>query len=80
MAEPVEHHSNRRYGANRRDIYLLRTATGWQVIGRTGGSDGQEVSHYFDDEKSAREMVKRMRQTVPPHLADWSLMPRSRIR
>jgi hypothetical protein len=26
----------------RRDVFLLRTETGWQVLGRIGGSDGQE--------------------------------------
>ncbi|MFI7598994.1 hypothetical protein [Actinoplanes sp. NPDC049681] len=44
MAQPVEHWFNRRYGMNRRDVYLLRTETGWQVLGRKGGADGTEGS------------------------------------
>ena len=55
MAERVEHWFNRRYGGGRRDVYLLRTETGWQVVGRLGGSDGQQVTHYFDRENDARE-------------------------
>jgi hypothetical protein len=50
MAERVEHWFNRRYHSGRRDVYLLRTETGWQVVGRRGGSDGQQATHYFDRE------------------------------
>jgi hypothetical protein len=48
-----EHHFNRRYGPGRRDVYLLRTETGWQVLGREGGAEGREVVHYVDDETDA---------------------------
>ena len=74
MAERVEHWFNRRYGMARRDVYLLRTPSGWQVLGREGGSDGREVTHYFDDESDARRMVKAMRDAVPPQTSDWVLM------
>ena len=57
MAERVEHWFNRRYGMSRRDVFLLRTETGWQVLGRQGGADGQEVAHYFDREDDARAML-----------------------
>ena len=60
MAERVEHWFNRRYGAGRRDVYLFRTETGWQVVGRLGGVDGQQVTHYFDHEDQARVMLQRM--------------------
>lgn len=60
----------------RRDIYLIGTPTGWQVLGRKGGSDGREVVHYFDDEDDARTMVKAMLDSVPPELASWGLMPK----
>jgi hypothetical protein len=59
MAERVEHWFNRRYGVGRRDFYLLRSETGWQVRGRQGGSDGDEVAHYFDDEQDARAVLQR---------------------
>jgi hypothetical protein len=55
----------RRYGLNRRDDYLLRTETGWQVVGRQGGDENKEVAHYFDQEDDARVMLSRMLQTVP---------------
>jgi hypothetical protein len=74
MAERVEHWFNRRYGMARRDVFLLRTETGWQVLGRIGGSDGQEVTHYFDSEDDARRMVQRMLATVPPEQSDWARM------
>ncbi len=74
MAERVEHWFNRCYGLGRRDVYLLRTETGWQVLGRQGGADGQEVTHYFDREDEARRMVQRMLDTVPPELSDWAKM------
>jgi hypothetical protein len=45
--ERVEHWFNRRYGVRRRDVYLIRTETGWQVLGREGGAEGREVTHYF---------------------------------
>jgi hypothetical protein len=75
MAGRVEHHFNRRYRAARRDIYLIDTGTGWQVVGRIGGSDGQEVTHYFDDEAAARAMIQRMRDTAPAGEDNWALMP-----
>lgn len=59
----MEHWFNRRYGTARRDVYLIRTATGWQVLGREGGADGREVAHYFDREADARAMLQRMRDT-----------------
>jgi hypothetical protein len=74
VAERVEHWFNRRYGPNRRDVYLLRTETGWQVLGRVGGADGPEVTHYFDLEADARAMLKRMKATVPPEVSDWAEM------
>jgi hypothetical protein len=36
MAEQVDYWFNRRYGQSRRDVYLVRTETGWQVVGRQG--------------------------------------------
>ena len=74
MAERVEHWFNRRYGVGRRDVYLLRTPTGWQVLGCEGGSNGREVVHYFDEESDARSMLRRMRETVSPELSNWSEM------
>jgi hypothetical protein len=74
MAERVEHWFNRRYGMARRDVFLLRTETGWQVLGRIGGSDGQEVTHYFDSEDDARRMIQRMLATAPPEQSDWARM------
>jgi hypothetical protein len=61
-------------------VHLLRTETGWQVMGRRGGADGPEVAHYFDSEDAARVMVKRMLETVPPELSDWAKMPQPRQR
>jgi hypothetical protein len=72
MAERVEHWFNRRYGVSRRDVYLIRTDTGWQILGRVGGSQGAEAVHYFDDEVAAREMLQRMLAGVPPELANWA--------
>ncbi len=74
MGERVEHWFNRRYGVNRRDVFLIRTPTGWQVVGRQGGADGQEVTHYFDREDDARAMLRRMLDTVPPELSNWAKM------
>jgi hypothetical protein len=78
VAERIEHWFNRRYGLNRRDVYLLRTETGWQVRGRQGGADGQEATHYFDHEVQARAMVQRMLDTVPPELSNWAKMSSTR--
>ena len=75
MERRVEHWFNRRYGVGRRDVYLLRTPTGWQVKGRTGGTDGTEVTHYFDHEHDARALLQRMLDTVPPELSNWAKMP-----
>ncbi|XVV10850.1 hypothetical protein ACQP2X_39330 [Actinoplanes sp. CA-131856] len=80
MVERIEHWFNRRYGVNRRDIYLLRTPTGWQVVGRVGGADGREVTHYFDDEAMAHRMVEAMRDDVPEQLSNWALMPQRSTR
>jgi hypothetical protein len=74
MGERVEHWFNRRYGPGRRDVYLLRTPSGWQVKGRVGGSDGIEVAYDFDTEDGARPMLQRMRDTVPPELSNWAQM------
>ncbi len=74
MGERVEHWFNRRYGTSRRDVFLIRTPTGWQVVGRQGGADGQEVTHYFDREDDARAMLRRMLDTVPPELSNWAKM------
>jgi len=52
-------------------VYLLRTPTGWQFLGREGGSGGREVTHYFDREDDARMMLQRMLDTVAPQLRDW---------
>jgi hypothetical protein len=76
VAKRVEHWFNRRYGTGRRDVYLLRTGTGWQVLGREGGADGREVVHYFDDEATARAMLCRMLDTVPPEPSNWASMTR----
>lgn len=78
MAERVEHHFNRRYGVNRRDVFLIDTGVSWQVLGRAGGADGREVTHYFDDESSARAMLQRMLIAVPPELSDWAKMSPTR--
>jgi hypothetical protein len=78
MAERVEHWFNRRYGTSRRDVYLLRTPTGWQVLGRQGGSDGHTVAHYFDKQDEARAMLQRMLDTVAPEQSDWAKMSPSR--
>ena len=74
MAERVEHWFNRRYSRGRRDVYLLRTETGWQVVGRLGGSDGQQVTHYFEREDDARQMLQRMLDTTPAAFANWAKM------
>ncbi len=74
MAERVEHWFNRRYGVARCDVYLLRTPTGWQVLGRRGGADGREVTHYFDREDEARQMLRRMLDSVPAELSTWAKM------
>jgi hypothetical protein len=55
----------------------LRTETGWQVLGRQGGADGQEVTHYFDREDEARRMLRRMLDTVPSELSEWVKMTAS---
>jgi hypothetical protein len=72
MAKRVEHLFNRRYKDARREIYLIRTETGWQVLGRIGGSDGEAVTHYFYHENDARKMLDRMKEAVPPELANWA--------
>ncbi len=74
MADRVEHWFNRRYHSGRRDVYLLRTETGWQVVGRLGGADGQQVTHYFDREDEARQMLRRMLDSVPAELSTWAKM------
>jgi hypothetical protein len=74
VADQVEHRFNRRYGIGRHDVYLIRTETGRQVVGRAGEADGREVVHYFDGEADARVMLQRIRDTVPPELASWAEM------
>jgi hypothetical protein len=78
MARRGEHWFNRRYGVNRRDVFLMRTDTGWQVVGRQGGADGQEVTRYYDTEGEARAMLQRMLDTVAAELSDWAKMTQSR--
>ncbi len=70
VGERVEHWFNRRYGANRRDVLPLRTPSGWQVLGRRGGADGLEVTHYFEQEDEARAMLQRLLAAVPPELSN----------
>lgn len=74
MADYVEHWFNRRYGANRRDVYLIRTPSGWQVLGRIGGAAGVEVVHYRDEEGEARSLLSRMLETVPAGQGNWAQM------
>jgi hypothetical protein len=74
VADRVEHWFNRRYGVGRRDVYLIRTETGWQVLGRQGGADGREAVHYFDSEADARAMLQRMLDTAPPEESNWAEM------
>ena len=69
---------NRLWGIARRDVYLLQTLTGWQILGREGGSGGREVTHYFDREDAARLMLQRMLDTVAPQLSDWWQVPAGR--
>lgn len=80
MGKRVEHWFNRRYGMNRRDVFLIRTPTGWQVVGRQGGAEGSESTHYLDHEPDARAMLQRMLDTVPPELANWRQMTTSAAR
>lgn len=80
VGERVEHWFNRRYGRARRDVYLIRTGTGWQVLGRQGGADGQEALHYYDREDQARAMLTRMMETVQYDEADFALMPSPKSR
>jgi hypothetical protein len=75
VAHCVEHCFNGRYGPARRDVYLLCTETGWQVLGRQGGADDPEVTrNYFDREDEVRRMLRRMSDTVPPELSNWAEM------
>jgi len=60
------------WGVAGRKIYLLRTDTGWQVVGRAGGNDSREVTYYYDREEDARAMVEAMKEKVPPELANWA--------
>ncbi|GAB1693456.1 hypothetical protein KRM28CT15_52590 [Krasilnikovia sp. M28-CT-15] len=76
----MEHWFNRHYGMARRDVFLIRTATGWQVLGRVGGTQGQEVLHYFDREVDARAMLQRMLAAVPPELSNWAQMTAHKTR
>jgi hypothetical protein len=69
MAGRIEHWFNRRYGVNRRDVYLLRTETGWQVLGRHGGADGQTVTHYFAVHASPPALRARIASNVPGNTA-----------
>jgi hypothetical protein len=47
------------------DICLLRKLTSWQLLSRTRGSGGREVTHYFPDEADARRMLAAMKQAAP---------------
>ncbi|PWU62407.1 hypothetical protein DLE60_00480, partial [Micromonospora globispora] len=47
----------------RRDIWLVSDGRLWRVRGLLGGDGGQEVTHDFPDEASARSMVDRMMKT-----------------
>ena len=80
MAQQVEHWFNRRYGANRRDLYLISTGVGWQVVGRVGGAEGRSVPHYFDTEPQAREMLLHMRAAVPDGQGDWVQVTAQQLR
>jgi hypothetical protein len=80
VAERVEHWFNRRYGVGRRDVFPLRTETGWQVLGRQGGADGPEVTHYFDRQDDARRTLQRMLDAVPAELSDWANMTQPKRR
>jgi len=40
MGHQVEHWFNRRWGIARRDVFLLHTPTGRQLLGREGGAGG----------------------------------------
>jgi hypothetical protein len=53
-------------GLARLDVHLLRTESGWQVLGRRGGDDGQKVTHDFDRENDARRMLQSMLDTALP--------------
>jgi hypothetical protein len=70
VAEGVEHWFNRRYKDSRRDVYLLRAETGWQVVNRKGGADGEQITHYFDREDQERAMLVAM----PLELSDCAEM------
>jgi hypothetical protein len=62
VPERVEHHFNRRYGVNRRDVYLIRTPTGWQVLGREGGADADAPA----DRHRPDRVDLRVRRSDPP--------------
>ncbi|WP_250002111.1 hypothetical protein [Actinoplanes sp. M2I2] len=76
MVDRVEHWFNRKYRDGRRDIYLDRTRTGWQVVGRIGGADGTHIIHDFGTESDARTMLERMRESAPDGENGWALMPK----
>lgn len=61
-----------------RDVYLIRTPTGWQVLGREGGADGHEITDYFDLEDDARRTLQRVLDAAPEQLENWALMPQPR--
>ena len=77
MVEKVEHWFNSRSDLGRRDIYLLRTENGWQVLGRLGGFGGHEVTYQLADERDARAMVKRMRDATPLRFSSWIKLSQS---
>ena len=80
VAALVEHWFNRRYGLNRRDLYLTRTPSGGQVLGLSGGAEGTEVAHYFNEEGDARQMLRRMMEAVPDGQGNWAQMTAHRER
>jgi hypothetical protein len=63
MATRIARWFRRRFGARRRDVFILRTEAGWEVVGRMGGAGWPEVTHYFDSEQEARAMM-RLRAAV----------------
>jgi hypothetical protein len=44
------------------------------LVGRLGGSDGRQVTHYFDREDEARRMLQRMLDPTPAAFANRPTM------
>ena len=64
--------TGRKPGALERDPHA--GSIGCQVVGCLGGSDGQQVTHYFDPEGDARKMLQRVLDTTPAPVANWGRM------